>query len=359
MSYLSAYEHRAGERNKSITNRAGKGDSSLSAFLASKKAAIAAGMLAEDAIDLEVLKVGFRLSADALPAALGGAHCLGLWAELYGIIEVWKYATCLNRDPNPLKLPGEGWDSESQPHNVAKEAERRALEAEKAAKRPDATEAEVKAAEAARAAATAAWARADEYALHRSESHPHNVAKEAERRAREAETAANREGASEADKAAAAAARATATAARARADEDALHKSESHLHSIAKEAERRAREAEKAATQDGATEAQVRAAPAARAAARAARERADEDAHRNRGGKLRANLTREASEAERTAREATERAEQKGSGLVEKESAASAVAVALAARERATNPDLQTPTKVSRCNRRSLEEGKG
>ena len=91
MSYLSAYEQRAGDCYKSITNRAGKGDSSLGAFLASKKAAIAAGTLAEDAIDLEVLKVGFRPSADELPAALGGAHCLGLWAELCGIVEVWKY----------------------------------------------------------------------------------------------------------------------------------------------------------------------------------------------------------------------------------------------------------------------------
>ena len=60
MSYLSAYEQRAGDRNKSITDRAGKGDSNLSLFLASKKAAIAAGTLAEDAIDLEVLKVGFQ-----------------------------------------------------------------------------------------------------------------------------------------------------------------------------------------------------------------------------------------------------------------------------------------------------------
>ena len=35
MSYLCAYEHRAGERNRSITNHAGKGDSNLSTFLAS------------------------------------------------------------------------------------------------------------------------------------------------------------------------------------------------------------------------------------------------------------------------------------------------------------------------------------
>jgi len=30
---------------------------------------------------------------------------------------------CLNRDLNPLRLPSDGWDSESHPHNVAKEAE--------------------------------------------------------------------------------------------------------------------------------------------------------------------------------------------------------------------------------------------
>jgi hypothetical protein len=48
-SYLCAYEHRAGDRNRSILNHAGKGDSNLSVFLASKKAAIASGTLAEDA----------------------------------------------------------------------------------------------------------------------------------------------------------------------------------------------------------------------------------------------------------------------------------------------------------------------
>ena len=194
MSYLSAYERRADDRNDSITNHAGKGDSNLSAFLAMKKAAISAGTLAKDAVDLELLKVGFRPSADALPAAFGGAHCLGLWAELCGIVEVWKYAACLNRDPNPLKLPSEGWDSESNQHNVAKEAERRALEAEKAANREGATEAEVKAAAAARAAATAARARADEANLY-------TRADAAERRALAAEKAATQEGASEADKA--------------------------------------------------------------------------------------------------------------------------------------------------------------
>eukprot|EP00900_Chrysochromulina_parva_P000443 jgi/Chrpa1/1039/Chrysochromulina_OHIO_Genome00008490-RA len=45
-SYLCAYEHRAGDRNRSILNHAGKGDSNLSVFLASKKAAIASGTLA-------------------------------------------------------------------------------------------------------------------------------------------------------------------------------------------------------------------------------------------------------------------------------------------------------------------------
>lgn len=104
-------------------NHAGKGDSNLSVFLASKKAAIASGTLAEDAIDLEVFKPGFRPPADAVPSALGGEHCLGLWAELCGIAGVWNYAVCLNRDLNPLRLPSDGWDSESHPHNVAKEAE--------------------------------------------------------------------------------------------------------------------------------------------------------------------------------------------------------------------------------------------
>ena len=42
-SYLCAYEHRAAGRNRSILNHAGKGDSNLSVFLASKKAAIASG----------------------------------------------------------------------------------------------------------------------------------------------------------------------------------------------------------------------------------------------------------------------------------------------------------------------------
>ncbi len=47
-----------------------------------------------------------------------------MYAELCAIIEVWRYAACLNRDPNPLKLPSElGWDSEAHPHNLAKEAE--------------------------------------------------------------------------------------------------------------------------------------------------------------------------------------------------------------------------------------------
>jgi len=44
-------------------------DSNLSAFLASKKAAIEAGTLAKDTVDVEVLKVGFRPPADALPAS--------------------------------------------------------------------------------------------------------------------------------------------------------------------------------------------------------------------------------------------------------------------------------------------------
>ena len=136
-SYLCAYEHRAGDRSRSILNHAGKGDSNLSVFLASKKAAIASGTLAEDAVDLEVFKPSFRPPADdlevfkpsfrppadAVPSALGGEHCLGLWAELCGIAGVWNYAVCLNRDLNPLRLPSDGWDSESHPHNVAKEAE--------------------------------------------------------------------------------------------------------------------------------------------------------------------------------------------------------------------------------------------
>jgi len=66
----------------------------------------------------------FRPPADAVPSTLGGEHCLGLWAELCGIAGVWNYAeVCLNRDLNPLRLPSDGWDSESHPHNVAKEAE--------------------------------------------------------------------------------------------------------------------------------------------------------------------------------------------------------------------------------------------
>ena len=53
---------------------------------------------------------------------------------------------------------------------------------------------------AARAAARAARARADGDALCKSEAQPHNLAKEAERRTLEAETAANREGATKASK---------------------------------------------------------------------------------------------------------------------------------------------------------------
>ena len=65
--------------------------------------------------------------------------------------------------------------SEAHLHNIAKEAERRALEAEKAANRESATEAEKGEAAAARAAATAAWARADDSALRKSEAHLHNT----------------------------------------------------------------------------------------------------------------------------------------------------------------------------------------
>jgi hypothetical protein len=54
-----------------------------------------------------VFKPGFRPPADAVPSALGGEHCLGLWAELCGIAGVWNYAVCLNRDLNPLRLPSE------------------------------------------------------------------------------------------------------------------------------------------------------------------------------------------------------------------------------------------------------------
>ena len=107
-----------------------------------------------------------------------------------------------------------GLQSEAHLHNIAKEAERRALEAynaleeglkmvhatpkemlpggllpmsfkiedgrvperaEKAANRESATEAEKGEAAAARAAATAAWARADDSALRKSEAHLHNT----------------------------------------------------------------------------------------------------------------------------------------------------------------------------------------
>jgi hypothetical protein len=76
----------------------------------------ASGTLAEDAIDLEVFKPGFHPPADAVPSALGGEHCLGIWAELCGIAGVWNYAMCLNRDLNPLRLPSDGWDSPSNVH---------------------------------------------------------------------------------------------------------------------------------------------------------------------------------------------------------------------------------------------------
>ena len=79
-------------------------------------------------------------------------------------------------------------------------------------------------------AAKAARARADDSALRMSEAHLHNIAKEAERRALKAEKAANRESATEAEKGEAAAARAAVTAAWARADDSALRKSEAHLH---------------------------------------------------------------------------------------------------------------------------------
>ena len=78
-SYLCAYEHRAGDRSRSILNHAGKGDSNLSVFLASKKAAIASGTLAEDAIDLEVFKPGFRPPADAVPCRPWAANIA--WAS--------------------------------------------------------------------------------------------------------------------------------------------------------------------------------------------------------------------------------------------------------------------------------------
>jgi hypothetical protein len=86
-------------------NHAGKGDSNLSVFLASKKAAIASGTLAEDAIDLEVFKPGFRPPVDAVPSALGGKHCLGLWAELCRDRWGLELRRVLEPGPEPAQAP--------------------------------------------------------------------------------------------------------------------------------------------------------------------------------------------------------------------------------------------------------------
>ena len=96
LSYLDAYERRTGQRNRSIMDHEGKGDSNLSAFLASKRKAVDAGKIERDAVDLVVLKVGFRPPADVLPVAFGGAALLGLWAETTFIEVLWPYVTCLN-----------------------------------------------------------------------------------------------------------------------------------------------------------------------------------------------------------------------------------------------------------------------
>eukprot|EP00900_Chrysochromulina_parva_P012113 jgi/Chrpa1/20902/Chrysochromulina_OHIO_Genome00025694-RA len=126
----------------------------------------------------------------------------------------------------------------------------------------------------------------------RSDANLHNVAREAELRALKAEKAADREGASEPEVKAAAVARAEARAARERADELSRSLSESRPHTVAREAELRALKAEKAADREGASEPEIKAAAAARAEARAARQRADEHRLRCGGGEAAVRLSK-------------------------------------------------------------------
>ena len=108
LHFLDAYDARARSRVSSILTNAGIGDSNLAIVLASMLNDVEQGRLVKEDVDIEVFKTGVRVPADGLPPGLGGAHCLGLWAELHGITHLWKYKVRLNRDANPLTLNGSG-----------------------------------------------------------------------------------------------------------------------------------------------------------------------------------------------------------------------------------------------------------
>jgi hypothetical protein len=112
-TYLLAERKRTGERNTRIEMQAGVGDSNLGIYLARKLAAVEAGALEMRDVTIHKLIVGFHVPVGAYPEAFGGAHCVGLWAELRAIMALWQYKACLNIDTNPLKMDDEGFDSDT------------------------------------------------------------------------------------------------------------------------------------------------------------------------------------------------------------------------------------------------------